>query len=52
MIQLEVENHEQLTQIVRRDEERNAKVGIDIDGGHVPLHDDKVFGSTQQIIVK
>ncbi len=52
MIQLEVENHEQLAQIVRKDEEKNAKVGIDIDGEHVPLHDDEVFGSTQQIILK
>jgi hypothetical protein len=52
IIQLEVENHEQLNQIIWKDEERNAKVGIDIDGEHVPLHDDEVFGSTQQIILK
>jgi hypothetical protein len=44
MIQFEVENHEQLVQVVMRDE-RNAKVGIDIDGEHVPLHDDEVSGT-------
>jgi hypothetical protein len=49
---LEVENHEQLNQIIWRDEEINAKIGIDIDGEHVPLHDDEVFGSTQRIILK
>jgi hypothetical protein len=43
IIQLEVENHEQLTQIVRRDEKRNAKLSIDIEGEHVFLHDDEVF---------
>jgi ribosomal protein S10 len=47
IIQLEVENHEQLTQVVRRVEEINVKVGIDIDGEHVPLHDDEVFRNTQ-----
>jgi hypothetical protein len=43
IIQLEVENHEQLTQIVRRDEKRNAKLSIDIEGEPVFLHDDEVF---------
>jgi hypothetical protein len=39
-------NHEQPTQVVKKDEERNADIGISIDGAHVPLHDDEVFGNT------
>ncbi len=50
--QLEVENHEQPTHLVKRVEERNVEVGIDIDGEHVPLHDDKVSRITQQIALE
>lgn len=46
MIQLKVENHEQPTQVIKKDEERNVEIHIDIDGAHVPLHDDEIFGNT------
>jgi hypothetical protein len=46
MIGLKVENHEQPTQVVMKDEEKNAEIGIAIDGARVPLHDDEVFGNT------
>jgi len=43
MIQLEVENHEQLAQVVKKDGKKNTEVSINIDGEHVLLHDDEVF---------
>lgn len=46
MIHLEVENHEQPIQVVKKDEKINVEIGIDIDGAHVLLHDDEVFGNT------
>jgi hypothetical protein len=49
MTQLEVENHEQLAQVIRRVEKKNVEVGINIDGEHVPLHDDEVSRNTQRI---
>jgi hypothetical protein len=45
-------NHEQPTQVVKKDEEINVEIGIGIDGAHVHLHDDEVFGNTQQMILK
>jgi hypothetical protein len=52
MTQLEVENHEQPIQVVRRVEKRNVEVGIDIDGEHVPLHNDDVSRNTPQIALE
>jgi len=52
MTQLEVENHEQLVQVIRRVEKKNVEVGINIDGEHVPLHDDEVSRNTQQITLE
>jgi len=52
MTQLEVENHEQLAQVIRRVEKKNVEVGINIDGEHVPLHDDEVSRNTQRITLE
>jgi len=52
MTQLEVENHEQLVQVIRRVEKKNVEVGINIDGEHVPLHDDEVSRNTQRITLE
>lgn len=52
MIHLEVENHEQPTRVVKKDEEKNVKIGINIDGAQVLLHDDEVFGNTWQMTLE